>query len=250
MLKRIQILVSRWLRANRLGILFKGTTKFRTPHTLSYQAKNHRLSFPDTQAGIHWDFINLFLDDEYGLRSITSEPRLIYDIGGNVGLFAIWCRLNFPNAKIKSFEPHSETFIYLKENAEEFHFQCFNFAVGNHNGDAYISSLTESRSNRVSKTENIGTSKISIKDFSEFVASEDLEIDLLKLDCEGAEWDIFENAAAFRKVRRIRMEYHLVDGKSLEDLKKAADRIGFEIVKLEENSGFGIAWMEALGCKS
>ena len=65
----------------------------------------------------------------------------------------------------------------------------------------------------------------------------------MKLDCEGAEWDIFENAAPFEKVRRIRMEYHLVDGKSLEDLKRAAARIGFEIVKLKENSGFGIAWM-------
>lgn len=42
------------------------------------------------------------------------------------------------------------------------------------------------------------------------------------------------------------MEYHLVDGKSLKDLRKAADRIAFEIVKLEENSGFGIAWMESL----
>lgn len=41
------------------------------------------------------------------------------------------------------------------------------------------------------------------------------------------------------------MGYHLADGKSLENLKMAADRIGIEIVKLEENSGFGIAWMEA-----
>jgi hypothetical protein len=46
------------------------------------------------------------------------------------------------------------------------------------------------------------------------------------------------------------MGYHLADGKSLEDLKMAADRIGFEIVKLEDNSGFRIAWIEALACKS
>jgi hypothetical protein len=40
------------------------------------------------------------------------------------------------------------------------------------------------------------------------------------------------------------MEHHLADGKSLEDLKRAAAaRIGFEIVKLKENSDFGIAWM-------
>lgn len=40
------------------------------------------------------------------------------------------------------------------------------------------------------------------------------------------------------------MRNDLACGKSLADLRKAADRIGFEIVKLEENSGFGIAWME------
>ena len=102
MLKRIQIFVSRWLRAKRIGVSFKGTTDFRTPHTLSYQAKNYSLSFPDTQAGIHWDFINLFLDDEYGLRSIASEMRLIHDIKGNLGLFAIWCRLNFQMLKSDS----------------------------------------------------------------------------------------------------------------------------------------------------
>jgi hypothetical protein len=33
-------------------------------------------------------------------------------------------------------------------------------------------------------------------------------------------------------------------------LAKAADRIGFEIVKLEENAGFGIAWVDAPACKS
>ena len=69
---------------------------------------------------------------------------------------------------------------------------------------------------------------------------------LLKIDCEGGEWKIFENPVPFQKVRSIRMEYHLLGGRTLDDLKKASDRIGFEIVKLEQNSRFGIAWMDAL----
>ena len=128
-----------------------------------------------------------------------------------------------------------------------------NLAVGSKNGRGFISSNTESRSNRVSSdaaiAENSGH-EIQIVAFEELVAAERQEIDLLKIDCEGAEWDIFENAGPFQRVRLIRMEYHLVDGKSLDDVKMAADRIGFEIVNLEENSGFGIAWMEARNRKS
>ena len=121
------------------------------------------------------------------------------------------------------------------------------FSINRLNGLGFISSNTESRSNRVSSDaarEEKSGHEIQIVAFEELVTAERQEIDLLKIDCEGAEWDIFEDAAPFQKVRMIRMEYHLVDGKTLEDLKKAADRIGFEIVKLEENSGFGIAWME------
>jgi hypothetical protein len=39
------------------------------------------------------------------------------------------------------------------------------------------------------------------------------------------------------------MEYHLIGGKSISDLKDSAELIGFEITKLEENSEFGIVWM-------
>jgi FkbM family methyltransferase len=33
--------------------------------------------------------------------------------------------------------------------------------------------------------------------------------DLLKLDCEGAEWDLFETVDVWRRIAAITMEYHL-----------------------------------------
>jgi hypothetical protein len=71
-------------------------------------------------------------------------------------------------------------------------------------------------------------------------------LDLLKLDCEGAEWDIFKDVEALRQVRLIRMEYHLTDGRSLDDLTIHAKRLGFHIERLEPNQGFGIAWLSRI----
>ena len=71
-------------------------------------------------------------------------------------------------------------------------------------------------------------------------------IDLLKVDCEGAEWDFMRDPELFAHVGAIRMEYHLVDGRTLDDVHRLADKIGFKVTKLDENSGFGIAWLDRI----
>jgi FkbM family methyltransferase len=247
MLKRINIFLKRFCIASRFGVFFKGTTTFQIPEILCVGGSRKKLKLPLAQQGIHWDFINIFLDDEYGLNSVRKPAELVYDIGGHIGLFSVWCRLKFPNATVKSFEPHPETFKFLQANGREFAFECYNFAVGSQNDDAYVSSLDESRSNCVTSSPQHDAIQISVKSLKDILLCEKSEIDLLKLDCEGSEWDIFQDVDPFQRVAEIRMEYHLVGGKTLSDLKAAAEHIGFEISKLEKNSGFGIAWMTRKG---
>jgi hypothetical protein len=38
------------------------------------------------------------------------------------------------------------------------------------------------------------------------------------------------------------MEYHLTEGRSIEDVKEVINKLGFTLEHLEENSGFGIVW--------
>jgi FkbM family methyltransferase len=138
-------------------------------------------------------------------------------------------------------EPNSRLHDYLNKNLGQIGGKLFPEAVGAQAGTGRSSDTGDSRTGVFEKGGDT-----PIVSFSTVVERLGGTIDLLKIDCEGEEWDIFENPVPFRNVRTIRMEYHLVDGKSLKDLRKAADRIAFEIVKLEENSGFGIAWMESL----
>ena len=70
-------------------------------------------------------------------------------------------------------------------------------------------------------------------------------VDLLKLDCEGAEWDILKDLASFQNVTSIHMEYHLVEpGQTVEMLIDIFRQSGFQSIFIDRNQGFGIAWFK------
>jgi len=72
-------------------------------------------------------------------------------------------------------------------------------------------------------------------------------IDLLKLDCEGGEYDIFLNTAQadLLKVAEIRMEYH---HGPREKMIESLNGVGFTISQyMDEGSGAGYLWLERTG---
>ena len=48
----------------------------------------------------------------------------------------------------------------------------------------------------------------------------------------------------FAAVDHIRMEYHLIDGRTVDDVRQLAADLGFRVVRLVANQGFGIVWMD------
>src|SRR5689334_15143927 len=63
---------------------------------------------------------SIFQEGEYKLARFSSHarPKIIIDIGANVGLFALYMKLNEPDAVIHCYEPVPSTVQLLVENTK------------------------------------------------------------------------------------------------------------------------------------
>ena len=76
----------------------------------------------------------------------------------------------------------------------------------------------------------IEVKSISLKDI--FIDNKLNKIDFLKIDCEGAEYKILFNTPkkVLKKIKKIALEYHQMDGFSVEDLKEFLSNNGFKVI--------------------
>jgi hypothetical protein len=64
----------------------------------------------------------IFQQNEYSVLAHRSKQgkRTIIDVGGNVGLFSLYMKMNYPESEIFAFEPVPSTFELLKLNTQIF----------------------------------------------------------------------------------------------------------------------------------
>jgi FkbM family methyltransferase len=136
---------------------------------------------------------------EYIFPVGIGEIKHIFDIGGNIGILAVIMANHFPEAKIYSFEPVKENFDILLQNIAPYpNVVAFNYGLGSKNEtkDIYMSddsnnfggfSLHKVGVNLENKTQ------IQIKDINDVIDEIGVEIDLVKIDTEGSEYDILTN---------------------------------------------------------
>jgi FkbM family methyltransferase len=180
------------------------------------------------EEGVKWDFIAVFLEDAYGLSSCRSQVRAVLDIGGNMGFFSVAAKHYFPHAVVHSYEPNPRALKYAASQSQRCDFKLFSEAVGGHSGRVALDFSAGSDSN-LGRTKEEATGSVSKIGLDEAIERIGGTVDLLKLDCEGAEWEMFREARCWESIRELRMEYHLFMGESHEDLVHALCAIGFRI---------------------
>lgn len=237
-LPRLKLFVSRYLMARRYGIEYRGTTVSEYPTKVKLNNRYISIGEPLGDDCIY-DFWNVLLDDEYGLSKVEGPVDTIVDIGVNMGIFLLAAWHHYPNSQLFGYEPNPLAFERARSNTAEISSSIFNEAVGSVQGMCRISDHLQSR---LTATDVCEDGEITMTAFSEVVHRAGGHVDLLKMDCEGAEWDILLDNKSLKQVREIRMEYHLFEDKKIECLFSLLSAAGHRVVKIVDHGNHGIVW--------
>jgi FkbM family methyltransferase len=227
-LARARLLYTRKYRARRLGFRFRRAASFVIPADIQVGTFSLRLSVPE-DAGTRTAFVDILLDDCYLLRAIHDDVKSVIDVGSHAGLFAIAARRRWPKAVIHCYEPNQCLKVHWSEQASQANFSVYQEALGENAG--WVDLVSNDDSVQVRTTE-VSCGAIKQTAFREAVNRIGGRVDLVKLDCEGAEWSILRDVESWSKVRLLTMEYHLWAGYSLTELEHRLAKLGFAIFSL------------------
>ena len=217
--------MARKLAAWKLNCSFKRSAGFCVPSHITIAAKRVPLSVPNDN-GTKVAFIDILLDDCYRLGTFPRSTAVIVDIGAHVGLFSIAARRHFPSGVIHAYEPNPAIWTYLEANVQAMDVIIHREAVNHTAGSGVLASHLDSVQTRVELKEG---GSIPYIDFESVVKRAGGRIDVLKLDCEGGEWQILSVSEPWQRVRHLTMEYHLWAGYSLADIMERLSTLGFRV---------------------
>jgi FkbM family methyltransferase len=201
----------------------------------------------DTRGTLAGTFAVVFVRREYGY---PVNCRTIVDIGANMGSFTVFAAQCCPGARIFSFEPEQGNFNVLQQNVAvnslADRIQVLNCAVASSSGTRRLA-LDESPLNSLvpggEVTDHQNVRCTTLRDILSDYALE--KIDFLKMNCEGAEYEILEGCteAEFSRMPNIRLEYHNLPsiGRRGTDLAKFLQDKGYKIerfTRYRDESGF------------
>ena len=181
------------------------SNQFKAPIPKSSECVYVRLGTTDVAA-----FEHVFINDEYGF-SLASPPSLIIDAGANIGMASVYFARRYPDAKIIAIEPDLENFNILKQNAQMFpSIVPVHGALWNADGSVQVYDGGHGSWGMRVKDDNDSTGFIRSMKVDTLLREHGIDkIDLLKIDVEGAEYEIFEDAHGWiGRVNAICIELH------------------------------------------
>jgi FkbM family methyltransferase len=232
----------------------------RKKRDLQFITKPNRFLF-NVPESLYQVFKEIFMVDVYEIDQLVAElspsPTVI-DIGANAGFFDIQLLSKISGATIYAYEPLPSNAAYvnglMNSNPNIKKYLNFNqFAVTGlpKSGlDLYIAGNEENQvvASVFDNFDKRNTKKITIPSitFTEIIERIGLtEIDLLKMDCEGSEYDILYNTPAshIQVIKQMVIEVHDLDQdkNNIYYLNQYLQGLGYE-TKYEPINGFCYAF--------
>ncbi len=149
---------------------------------------------------------------------LKYDPKIIIDCGANIGLSSVYFANKFPSSKIYAIEMENENFKQLSLNTASYNnITGIHKAVWNKNSDLQLVKGFDGGewSYEVKEAMNIATTdRINSITLNELLLEYNInQIDVLKIDIEGAEKELFEdnylNWLSVTKVIIIELHDHI-----------------------------------------
>jgi FkbM family methyltransferase len=169
----------------------------------------------------HREFgVDAFQDMAFHVR---SPSPVVLDIGANTGQSITRLRRHMPGSVIHSFEPSPSVFAKLRANTSGIGgLQLWNCAIGatggevilNENSNSDLSSVLPLGPNGWGSV--LGQTKVNCRTLDEFVETEGLDqIDILKVDTQGYELEIFKGAESTMRSNKIALVFFEINFEAL-----------------------------------
>lgn len=181
-----------------------------------------------------------------------SKQLIIFDVGAYVGDITAAYRDIFPQATIYCFEPFPDSFKKLSRLADGKSIKCYQRALCEINGKAKLQVNSDPSCNSLSprpktgaryysnKAQNIGQVEVETQTLDTFCSRENIsEIDILKLDVEGAEIKVLQGASGKLGKKQIKLIYteivfvpHYEGGCLFCEVSDLLDKYGYTLFNL------------------
>ncbi|HPH94894.1 MAG TPA: FkbM family methyltransferase [Anaerolineaceae bacterium] len=244
---------SNWLDA---GLVLAGLSK---PQGMILQLRNG-LSFSVRGQMDIWSVKEAILDKFYEVYGApVGDGWTIVDIGAGIGEYTLFAAHNHASNRVLAFEPFAESNKLLQENLKMnriTNVEVFPTAVWNQSGELLLdlsggeplqlqsaaAELVAADSSKYRRVTSITLADLLLENHID-------QVDMIKLDCEGAEYPILFGAddATLGKIRRIVMEYHHnVSRYTYKDMQAFLERKGFKVRvtpnEVHDYLGYLYAW--------
>ena len=164
-------------------------------------------------------FEQIFIRNEYDSPHLPDDAQTILDLGANIGLSAVFFGTRFPSARIAAVEPDAGNYSVLLRNVEALGDRVSALKAAAWSDDGVLESETEDAEGnvleawglRVSRKEGNLSNPTKCCGIETLMQLFDLQqVDILKVDIEGAELEVFSKNSAqwLQRVRLILIETH------------------------------------------
>lgn len=186
-----------------------------------------------------WPTFEMFVEDVYHLHDLRDvlldEGDVILDLGAHIGTSAVLFARRWPEAKIVCVEPNPGTFSYLERNiaANTVDAVLHNEAVGARDGETTLFGVDDASCEASTSFKVPGAStNVKVAAFSRLLSESPGPVKIVKLDCEGAEHEVFaaSNHDLWSGVDVLLLEYHRTEDPMSEwaETEKRVNDLGFE----------------------